>query len=344
MSEATPVSAPVETGNLDAVATKAIEKVEPKQKQPVQTKETEAPKEPKKYKIFNHDGTEREIDEDTYKRWSQKLSASDKFLSEAKAQKRELEAKEAQIAEQQKQIAEMKKAAPSQRIKAMLEELQDDPNALNEFRGSVEEWLVERLKEESADPATQRALKAERDLEKYKKQEEIRKQQEQKQAWEKAVNETRPQTEKFIVDTLKLTGLPPTEWNVKSVADVMFNARQKGHKPTPEQVAAIVKEDRIDNIRAVGSQSAQQVLEAYKNKDFDAVVKHGAALEELYGPDILKALRAYDIRKHMSGQPIVPKEPLPQAETQNAAKQGSYEFKNMDEWIEHRRKLAQSMK
>lgn len=344
MSEATPVSAPVvEAGNLDEVTSKAIDKVEGKE--PLIKKEAaEAPKEPKKYKIFNHDGSEKEIDEDTYKRWSQKLAASDKFLAEAKQKQREIDAREAMIQEQQKKIEEMRKAAPSQRVKAMLEELQDNPEALNEFRGSVESWLVERLQEESASPETQRALKAERELERHKKQEALRQENEKKAAWEKAVNDSRPQTEKFIVDTLKLTGLPPTEWNVKSVADVMFNAKQKGHKPTPEQVAAIVKEDRIDNIRAVGTQTAQQILEAYKNKDFDAVVKHGAALEELYGQDILKALRAYDIRKHMSGQPIVPKEPAAIAETQQAPKQGAYEFKNMDEWIEHRKKLAQSMK
>lgn len=341
MSEATPVATPTtpQAASPDAKGVKdAVEKVTQKP-----GAQKEAPKEPRKYKIFTEEGTEKEIDEDTYKRWTQKLAASDKFLAEAKMKAREIELKEEKIKEQEKRIEELRKAAPSQRVKAMLEELQDDPNALTEFRGSIEEWLVERLKEESADPATQRAIKAERELEKHKKLIQQREENEKKQAWEKSVNEARPQTEKFIVDTLQMTGLPPTEWNVKAVADVLYNARQKGNKPTPEQVAAIVKEDRIENIRSVGSQMAQQIVEAYKNKDFDTVLKHGAAMEELYGPEILKALRAYDIRKHTQGQPIVPKPVEPVAETKQDSK-GTYEFKSMDEWIEHRKKLAQSVK
>lgn len=323
--------APVETPNTGITAKET----------PKETPKDEANDKPQKYKLVRK-GQEVEVDAETYHRYAQKAHAADMELAEAKKVRREAEEQQRRYQEAVNAIEAAKKQPASARVKSLLEELQDDPSALNEFRGSVEAWLVDRLKEESASPELQRALKAERELEKAKRDQEAAKKRAEQEAWQKQVEANKPIQEKFIIDTLNLSGLPPTEWNVKSVADVLYNSRLKGHKPSPEQIATIVKEDRIDNIRALGGGISAQILEANKSKDYSSVVKLGGQLTEMFGEDILKALRVYDIRKHQSAQPELPK---PVVETQHTEKKapGSYEFKNMDEWQEARRRAVQSM-
>lgn len=303
----------------------------------------EAAAEPKKYKVLKHNGQEVEVDEDTYTRFAQKAFAADRELSEAKRLKREAEERAAHVRQWQAQIEAMKKEAPSKRVKMLLEELQDNPDAVKEFRGTVEQWLYDKLQEESASPEMQRAMKAERELERIKKQQAQEAEKAKKEAWEKEVAASRPAQEKLIIEALTMSGLPKTEWNVKHAADIIYNARVKGHKVTNEQVASILKEDRIDNVRALGSEFSSKIIEAHTNKDFDTVLKAGEQLAELYGEDILKALRIYDLRKHLSSKPEMPKPVVETQKTEGAQKKGAYEYKNMDEWTEARKRIVQSM-
>ena len=127
------------------------------------TTETETPKEPKKY-TFKRNGVEEEVDEETYTKYAQKAWAADKTLAEAKKMQRELAQREAEIAQYQKQIEQMRQLKPSQRVQQMLQELQDNPEAMGDFRGSIEQWLLQQIEEESASPEAQRAIKAEREL------------------------------------------------------------------------------------------------------------------------------------------------------------------------------------
>ena len=302
------------------------------------TETTQETKEPKKY-TFKRNGVEEEVDEDTYTKYAQKAWAADKTLAEAKKMQRELEAREAQILQHQKQIEEMRKLKPSQRVQQMLQELQENPEALTDFRGSIEQWLLQQIEEESASPEAQRALRAERELERIKRHQETEAEKQKQLAWQKAIEEQRPQQEKMIIDTLKVGGLPITEWNIKSIADVIYNARLRGHDPKPEQVAQVVKEDRIEHIKAFTSQYAKQIADAWTKKDHASIAKVGQALTDVVGEDIIKALRYYDMAMMEKKAPNLPKKVVETPKTE-APRTGAYEFQNYDEYLEYRKRNA----
>lgn len=298
----------------------------------------ETPKDTRKY-TFKRNGVEEEVDEETYTKYAQKAWAADKTLAEAKKMQRELSQREAEILEYQRQIHQLRQLKPSQRINMMLEELQDNPEALNDFRGSIENWLLQQIDIESASEETKRALKAEKELERVKRQQEEHQNNLKRAAWERAVAEQRPKQEKMVIDTIKAAKLPVTEWNIKSIADLYINAIKNGQNPKPEQVAQAVKEDRIDHIRAFAGQYAKEIAEAYSTKDMASVAKIGEAMTDVFGEDIIKALRYYDVAMLEKKAPNLPKKVV-ETPRQEMQKTGAYEFGSYDEYQEYRRRNA----
>ncbi|NBW20392.1 MAG: hypothetical protein EBR82_71735, partial [Caulobacteraceae bacterium] len=298
------------------------------------------PKETKKY-IFKRNGVEEEVDEETYTKYAQKAWAADKTLADAKKMQRELEAREMQLRQFAQALEQQKTLKPSQRVQQMLEELQDNPDALNDFRGSIEQWLLERIDEESASDEVKRAMRAEKELARLQKQKEMQEKQQKELQWKQTVEAQRPQVEKMIIETLKTGRLPLTEWNVKSVADVIYNARVRGIDPKPEQVAQLVKEDRIEHIRALSSGAAKQLIEAQKNKDTKGVINAGESLVELFGEEIIKALRVYDMAVYESRKPNMPRQVVETAKAEPQEKK-SYQYRNYDEYLEDRKRRALS--
>lgn len=300
--------------------------------------ETTEPKETKKY-TFKRNGIEEEVDEETYTKYAQKAWAADKTLADAKKMQRELEAREAQIRQYAEILEQQRKLKPSQRVQQMLEELQDNPEALTDFRGSIEQWLLQKIDEESASPEVQRAMRAERELERIQKQKELEQKQREQMEWQQAIEAQRPQQEKLIIETLKTGKLPVTEWNIKSVADAIYNARVRGLNPSPEQVAQVVKEDRIEHIRALSGESAKAVIEAQQKKDLDSVVKSGEALVELFGEDVIKALRYFDMAVYEKRRPNMPRQVVETAKNEPQDKK-SYQYQSYDAYLEDRKRRA----
>ena len=348
----TTVTTPTSTATTNTTTTnEALNAIDPKVKTAgtntttteqanTDTDKTTEPKETKKY-TFKRNGVEEEVDEETYTKYAQKAWAADKTLAEAKKMQRELEAREMQLRQFAQTLEQQKSLKPSQRVQQMLEELQDNPELLGDFRGTVEQWLLERIDEESASPEVQRALRAEKELQRIQKQKEAEEQRQKELQWKQAVEAQRPQQEKLIIDTLKAGKLPVTEWNVKSVADVIYNARVRGIDPKPEQVAQLVKEDRIEHIRALSSGAVKQLIEAQKNKDTKGVINAGESLVELFGEEIIKALRVYDMAVYESRKPNMPRQVVETAKAEPQEKK-SYQYRNYDEYLEDRKRRALS--
>ena len=348
----TTVTTPTNTGTTNTTTTnEAVNTIDPKVKtagtntttneqSKVDADKNAEPKETKKY-IFKRNGVEEEVDEETYTKYAQKAWAADKTLADAKKMQRELEAREMQLRQFAQALEQQKTLKPSQRVQQMLEELQDNPDALNDFRGSIEQWLLERIDEESASDEVKRAMRAEKELARLQKQKEMQEKQQKELQWKQTVEAQRPQVEKMIIETLKTGRLPLTEWNVKSVADAIYNARLRGINPKPEQVAQLVKEDRIEHIRAFSSGAAKQLIEAQKNKDTKGVINAGESLVELFGEEIIKALRVYDMAVYESRKPNMPRQVVETAKAEPQEKK-SYQYRNYDEYLEDRKRRALS--
>lgn len=294
-------------------------------------------------KLLKADGQEFEVDEEQYQRFAQKGLAAEKRFAEVAKLRKEMEAKAQEIHAQKAEIEKLKQTYGDNEgvIDYLIEQAQNDPKKLSKVREKMEAWLLEQIKLESASPEQQALAQEKAERARLQKElEEIKKTQESEKM--KALTQQhRSQIETTIIKALQVSGLPQNELNVKHMADLMHKAYVGGYEVTPEQLASFVKEDRVANIKAIAADYAAQMAAARDAKDSQTILSLGSSLEEIFSPELIQALRIYDLTRITNSQPKVPK---PVIETQKPqAEDGKRHYMDWDAAKEEQKRIVQQL-
>lgn len=278
--------------------------------------------EKQKFKV-QIDGKDTELDEDTVVKWyrdEKKLKAGDQKLAEAAKLQKAIQARIDELNKKEESLKPLTELEGEEAFKYLLNKHQDSPDKLKKIRAAMENYLVEQIKQEDEAPEVRALREAQRREEQLKKQIKDREDQDKQTQLQKLTEEQRGIYEKKVISTIELSGLPPTEWNIRSVAELMQKAMKAGVEPSPDTIAEIVLNDRVDNLKALSKTITDKVLEAYQNKDYDTVLSLKDKATRLYGDDVFKALRAIDLSSIRKDRAQVPE---PVIETPKVAKDGN---------------------
>jgi hypothetical protein len=338
MSEvAAPVSASNAVSNVGAVAN-AIN--------PAPEVKTDEPKVEGKKRVLKVNGQDYELDDAAFERYASKGIGSEKKLWEANKLQKEAMAKSAEVAAEKLRLEELKKQFEGDEdslIDSLIKKAQNDPQKLNKVRQKVEQWLIDQIKMEQATPEQQelerykrQAAQREKELEDFKKQESDTRMKAETQKYREIFTEQ-------IKQGLDLSGLPATEWNVKHMADLQMQALKAGLDLQPQQLAEMLRQDRIEHVKSITSEISKNILDAYKSKDKQKILMAGEQLERLAPPEFLNALRVYDLEKISSGQPSMPKKAIevPVPKTDEEEKRGAYKMSWSEAETERKRVVAE---
>lgn len=290
---------------------------------PTEQKGGDGPQPTEKVKL-KINGQEEEVSLEDLKKEAQKFKSADRLFQEARRKEQELLRERAELAEIRKQKEAEESLSPQEMMKRIVEKFQSDPQKYQAFRQSIEEHLVEQLKMEQASPEAQQLAQEKRRAEMLEKQLKEIKENEQKAKMEAMTNEQRQLLQKKLIDAAELAGLPGTEWNLRSMAEIMQKGLRAGYDLTPQQIAEFVRQDRVDNIQALGGTIAKAVKEAATSKDEQKVLQLGEQLNSVFGKDILDALRLVDLAKIRSNRAPVPQPTIETPKVQETEKKSHY--------------------
>lgn len=299
------------------------------------------------YKLVKIDGTEYEVPEkDFFDAARHSLTANKRMYEATQLQKKLMEDSK-RVQELEAKYSKFESMSPEEQFEAVLSRAKD-PNASKAVRQKAEEWLIRQIEMDEASPEKKELMKerATREELEAKLKERETKDSESKYAQEKTQHQQSAQQD--IISILDTSGLPPTEWNVKRVADLMYNARQAAKKNpafkfSNEQMADFIKQDTIDSTGALYGNIADNILKAKESGSAEEILKYGKYLEDNLPASVLRAIRIYDLTKHTSSRPQnTVSRPVDVQKATGTKESGSYEYKSMDEWIEARKRRYQS--
>lgn len=310
---------------------------------------TDKKEEPKRTRILKVDGKEYEIDDERLEKLAQKGFGAEKKLWEASEARKKLDAERAQLAEEKQKWEEMKKMSPKERLRSMKEELKD-PNLSKEFRAAMEDVLWEEIKADEQTPEQKELAQLRKEKEERLKQEETDKKTAEERKQQEALNAWKEKSEKSIIGVLEHSKMPKTPWNVKHIADIMYNHRKlqqslpenERFDLSPEEISKKLVQDHTDNTRAITQDISKQIIEAHKAKDANKVLDLGDRLMEIFGEEGMDALRRYDLIKHTTMRPKLP-EPVTETPKETIKKEdGKYPL-SWEQMKEERQKRAQAL-
>lgn len=306
-----------------------------------QAQDKKAPAEPKSFKTVKIDGKELQLDEDTYHRYVQKGIGAEKRYAEAAKLMREAQARIDELSKKQAEIAEKsKRYGDEPDWDYLIDQAKGDPQRLAKVRQKAEQWLISQLELEAASPEAQELARQKAENERIRKENEDYKKQAQAREMEQLTAKHRATIESTIMEALEISGLPKTEWNVRHMADLMSKAIRGKYELTPQQLALQVKSERIDNNKAILGEYAKGIIEAYKNKDSQKVAFLGKAMEELFTPEVIDAVRAYDLTNLSAAQPNIPKPVVETPATEKPLETRKSHYLSEDEERERRQRVA----
>lgn len=305
----------------------------------------EAPAQPEKpgFRLVKVDGTDYEVDEKTFRAAAQKSLGAEKRMYEAgELQRKALEA--LKYADEQKvKYESWEKMSPVEQFESMQAKL-NDPETSKAMRGKIEKWLWDRIQEDQMTPEMQKASAAERENADLKKKLQSQEEQQKQATYNAEKQHYAEQAQKDLMHIINTAGLPLTEWNVKRAADLMYNARQvaktnPGLQIPPEQLANILKQDTIKSTGALYGNIADGIIKARQAGNNEEILKYGSALVEHMPESVIRALRIYDLTKHMTAQPVTSQQRVNDApKTEVVEKKRPY--MSMDDWAAERKEIA----
>lgn len=292
-------------------------------------------------KLLKVDGREIEMDEDQITRFATKGVAAEKRFAEASKIMKDIETRAKQIEERENKLSEREKRYQGDvpDWDYLIEQSSGDPKKLALVREKAENWLIEQIKMDGASPEQQEALRTRQENERLRKENEDFKNQKKKEELDSLTQKHREAFETNIIQALDMSGLPPTENNVRKMADLMIKSVKGKYNIAPEQLAQMVKQDLISDNKAIAGDYADNIVAAYKAKDTERLLMLAKNLEELYPESLFQALRAIDLTRLSSAQPHMPKQPLPTPETKQPNETKAYPM-TWEQEIEHRKKVA----
>lgn len=278
---------------------------------PAATEGEGAPTEPPKKERLKVGNQEYELDAEQQKRFAQKGILYEKRNIEIVKKERELQAKEADMANRQKQFDSLIAAIKQNGIGVVAELLGEE-----QARKQAEGWLRPKIEHEMLPEHERRVIDAENKV-KFFEQELQKRQHAEKQAQITAqAKQAEQEYHRMICEGLEKGGLPKTEFIAKEFAEWFERGLDRGINYTPEQVAALVKEDNTLRVQAITGELVDRINESRKNNDHQGVVRHGKMLQELLGEPVMYAIGKYYVELNRSRQPQ-PKQILDTAKTKS---------------------------
>lgn len=204
------------------------------------------------------DGQEQEMTEQEVISLAQQGKSSQKRFQEAAQAKKEAEA-----------TIKFLKENPREAMK----QLGLDPRKFSE------EYLMEVLTEEAMSPEQKAHRDMEKKLRKYEADEKALKEKEQQDEFQKLEARALEELDRTFVDALGKSGLTKTPWTVKRMAQLQMACIKKGYEPNATELAKILREDYIEEQKALfGSYEGDKLI-------------------EILGPDIVKKLSKAQVAK-----------------------------------------------
>lgn len=310
---------------------------------PIEAKQAEVKKQLKLLKV---DGTELNLDEEEFTRFAQKGIGAEKRFAEANALRRQIEQQSQELEKRQKEFdAKMGQTGRDdhEALEKLLQQAQGDPQKLLKVREKAERWLIEQIKLEQASPEQQELLRVKQENERLKA--DNKKSQDEKNQAElnTLTQKHRDSIESTIIKALDISGLPPNEWNVKHMADLMHKAFKGKYELKPEQLAEMVRQDRVANTQSITKDYTEAITNAHKSGDMQKVILLGENLENLMGSGLINALRWYDLAKLKAGQPKMPTKPIETAIPKTPEEQKKAYSMSWDEAEQERKKVVQQL-
>lgn len=153
------------------------------------------------------------------------------------------------------------------------------------FRELAEEFLIQQIEEESLTPQQREQRAKEAKLKEYEAKEQERLKAEEQAKLEQLENHYRAEYEKAIISGLESSALPKNEYTVRRMAELMQKNIQLGLDLEPQYIAQMVKEDYLNEQKAlVGGLD-------------------GEALVKLFGDDIINKIRKFDLSRFKPTNP-----------------------------------------
>lgn len=256
------------------------------------------------------DGQEQEFPEHEVIARAQKAAAADKRFQEAMTARQQAEA-----------LVNL--------LKSDFTKLIDDPR-LNipeeQKRKMMEEWYKRKyIDPEILTPEQKKQREMEMELQRYREQEANNKKQAEQKAIKDLEDYHRENYQKVIIGALQTEGIPKTEFTVKRMADLMAKNLQMGLDLTPEHLATLVREDYMNEIKALFGAS------------------DGETLMKLVGDDFTNKIRRADLERLRAGQPQVPKPIIETPKADQSAATPSRPYRTMDEERQLREQRAREL-
>jgi len=228
----------------------------------------------KKYKLVI-DGQEEEVSETELISMAQKSKAADKKFSES-----------AQIRKEAAQLVKMLQEDP--------ESVLSDPAILGSNEKVLEfaeKLIARKIEDAQKSPEIQRAEKAERELEQFRKQQKEEQDKRQSEERESFLKQQEAQLTEQITEAITASGMPKSPFILKRMSDVMISAIENDKEITPKQAMNIVKREMSKDLKEYFDLSPDEVL------------------EELLGDNNIKRLRKRQLAKVRAAQANPPASP-----------------------------------
>lgn len=214
---------------------------------------------PRKFKVKYND-VEEEVDEQTLITGYQTRKASDQKFQEA-----------AQMRQQAEQFIRLLKEDP---IKVL-----SHPALGHDLRKLSEEYLAKQLQDELMDPKDREIRNMKQQLQEIEEQKKIRAQEEELARHRELRQKYTDDYTKSITEALDKSGLPKSQVTVARMAYYMQMALQRGLDAPADQIVELVKQDYINEQKAL-----------YGALDGDVLI-------QLLGEELTNKIRKYDVAK-----------------------------------------------
>lgn len=162
-----------------------------------------------------------------------------------------------------------------------------------DVRQFSEEYLMEMITEQSMSPEQKSQREMESKLRAYEKADKDAKDKKDKEEHAALDAKYTQEFEQTFITALSESGLPKTAFTLRRMADLQMMSYKKGLELSPSQIAKIVREDYVNEQKAL----------------FGSV--DGAQLMEMLGQDIVKKLSKHQVAEHKKkitySTPVAPK-------------------------------------
>lgn len=275
--------------------------------------------EPKKYKFekIKYKGKEQdlELQDEEAKRLIQRGLGSNEAYEEAKKLREDAERKYAEYQRWQASQEEHKKKLITNPIQAAIE----SGASPQEVRKVAEEYLLGEIQKDEMSAEAREAIQLKAELKKRDEAEAKRIKDEEQNNLQRAAHEERNKIVPEMMKWMDSVGVAKTAANLSNVARRLQAAAKRKIPMSIERAVQLTHEDNMAFVNSTVGGQTKAINDAYKNNDFDTVLKIGKEIEGFLGPEVFVALQRYGIVKWKAKAPNMPNQVIDTAKTKAQA-------------------------